>query len=93
MKQNDILKYGIGIFIIETILIGIWFYIMRPESRDAFGILQITLLLFGINLIFGLILYFLKKTFAVLFLSNSIMCPMIFYAVWIMWFSFAVELN
>ncbi len=93
MKQNDILKYGIGIFIIETILIGIWFYIMRPESRDAFGILQITLLLFGINLIFGLILYFLKKTFAVLFLSNSIMCPMIFYSFWIMWFSFAVELN
>ena len=93
MKQNNILKYGIGIFILEIILIGIWFYTMRPDSTDVIGVLQITLLLFGINLIFGLILYLLKNPFAVLFLTNSIMCPIIFYAFWIMWFSFMTELN
>ena len=93
MKQSKILKYGIGISILEIILIGIWFYVVRPESSDAFGILQITLLLFGINAILGLILYFLKNPFAVLFLSNSVMCPLIFYVVWIMWFTYFVELK
>jgi len=88
MKQNKILIYGIGIFILEIIVMGIWFYAVGPEKSVAFGILQITLLLFGINLILGVILYILKKPFAVLFLTNSIMCPMIFYAIWIMWFTY-----
>ncbi len=88
MKQNKILIYGIGIFILEIIVTGIWFYAVRPERSVAFGILQITLLLFGINLISGIILYIFKNPFAVLFLTNSIMCPMIFYAFWIMWFMY-----
>ena len=88
MRKNKILKYGIGIFILEIIVMGIWFYMVRPEANTAFGILQITLILFGINLIIGLLLYFLKKPSAVLFLTNSIMCPMIFYALWIMWFTY-----
>ncbi len=91
MEENKILKYGIGIFILEIIVMGIWFYVVRPETTTAFVILQITLVLFGINLILGLILYFLKKPFAVLFLTNSILCPMIFYALWIMWFMYFSE--
>jgi hypothetical protein len=90
VKYNKILKYGIEIFIIEIIIMGVWFYTMRPESITALGILQITLLLFGINLIFGLILYFLKNSFGIIFLANSIMCPMIFYALWIIWFTYWV---
>jgi hypothetical protein len=34
------------------------------------------------------VLYFLKKPFASLFLANSIICPLIFYALWIMWFTY-----
>jgi len=88
MKHKKIVQYGIGIFIIETILMGIWFYSMKPESDIAFNILQIVLVLFGINLILGLLLYFLKKPFSSLFLANTIICPLIFYAIWIMWFTF-----
>ena len=88
MEHNKIMKYVIGISIIELIIIGIWFYITRPESSIAFGVLEIVLVLFGINLILGLILYFLKKRLAVLFLANSIICPLIFYAIWIMWFTY-----
>jgi len=88
MEHNKIVKYGIGISIIEIIIIGIWFYLTKPESSTAFGVLEIVLVLFGINLILGLVLYFLKKGFSVLLFANSIICPLIFYASWIMWFTY-----
>ena len=88
MKHKKIVQYGIGILIIETILFGIWFYSMKPESDVGLNILQFVLVLFGINLILGLLLYFLKKPFFVLFFANAIICPFIFYALWIMWFTY-----
>jgi hypothetical protein len=88
MKHRKIVQIGIGVFIIESILMGIWFYSMTPHSSIAIGLLQFVLLLFGLNLILGLMLYFLKKPFATLFLANSIICPLIFYAIWIMWFTY-----
>jgi len=88
MEHNKMMKYIIGISIIELIIIGIWFYVAKPESSTAFGILEIVLVLFGINLILGLILYFLKKRFSALFFANSIICSLIFYASWIMWFTY-----
>lgn len=62
MKHGKIVQYGTGILIIETILMVIWFYLMKPESDVGLNILQVTLVLFGINLILGFLLYFLKKT-------------------------------
>jgi len=91
MEHNKIVKYGIGVFIIEVIIIGIWFYLTKPESSTAFGLLEFVLVLFGINLILGLILYFLKKRFSMLLFANSIICPLIFYASWIMWFTYWAE--
>ena len=88
MEHNKIVKYGIAISIIEAIIIGIWFYLTKPESNTAFGILEIALVLFGINLILGLIFYLLKKRIFVLLFANSIICPLIFYAFWIMWFMY-----
>ena len=88
MEHNKIMKYVIGISIIELIVISIWFYVTKPQSSTAFGILEIVLVLFGINLILGLILYVLKKRISVLLFANSILCPLIFYASWIMWFTY-----
>jgi hypothetical protein len=88
MNHRKIIQFGSAIFLIESILMGIWFYSMKPHSSNAFGLLQIVFLLLGINLISGLVLYFLKKPFASLFLANSIICPMIFYALWIMCFTY-----
>ena len=70
---------------------GIWFYIMKPESDVAFNMLQIVLLLVGINLILGLLSYFLKNPLLVLFFANALICPLIFYAIWIMWFTFYAQ--
>ena len=86
MKSNTKLKYGIGILILEIILLGLWIYEMKPDPSISIGIVLIVPILFGINLIIGLILYFLKKPLAKIFLSNSIICPLIFYAFWSLWF-------
>lgn len=91
MEHNKIMKYVIGVPIIELIIIGIWFYVAKPESSTALGILEIVLILFGINIILGLILYFLKKRISLLLFANSIICPLIFYASWIMWFTYWAE--
>lgn len=88
MGPNKIVKLGIGISIIEIIFIGIWFYITTPDLSKALAILEIVLVLFGINFILGLILYFSKKRISILFFGNSIFCPFVFYAYWIMWFTY-----
>lgn len=89
MKHRKIVVYGI--FILESILMGIWFYINKPESDDALSVLSIVLLLLGINLILGFLSYFLKKPFSALFFANAVICPLIFYAIWIMWFTFYAQ--
>ena len=89
MKHRKIVVYGI--IILESILMGIWFYVKKPDSDVALTVLSIVLLLLGINLILGLLSYFLKKPFSVLFFANALICPLIFYAIWIMWFTFYAQ--
>jgi len=89
MKHRKIVVYGI--ILLESILMGIWFYVKKPESDVALNVLSIVLLLLGINLILGLILYLLKKPFSMFFFLNTIICPLIFYAIWIMWFTFYAQ--
>ena len=88
MEHSKIRKYFVGISILEFIFIAIWFYVSKPKSSSAFGILEVVLVLFGINLILGLILYFLKKRISVVFIANAIICPLLFFAAWIMWFTY-----
>ena len=86
MNSKRILKYGIGILILEIILLGLWIYQMEPDPSISIGIVLILPFLFGLNVIIGLILYFFKKSLSKLFLINSIICPLIFYALWSLWF-------
>ena len=88
MKHKKIVQYGIGISIFETIIMGIWFFVMKPESDVGLKIFQFTLFLFGINLILGILFYLLKKPSYILFFANAIICPLIFFALWIMWFTY-----
>ncbi len=86
MNSKTKLKYGIGILILEIILLGFWIYEMKPDPSVSIGIVLILPILFGINLIIGLLLYFLKKPLSKLFFANSLICPLIFYAFWSLWF-------
>jgi hypothetical protein len=86
MNSKTKIKYGIAILILEIILLGLWVYTMKPDPSVSIGIILIVPILFGINLIIGLILYFLKKPLSKILLANSIICPLIFYAFWSLWF-------
>jgi hypothetical protein len=93
MKYRTILKYGIGILILEIILLGLWIYELKPDPSISIGIVLILPILFGINLIIAIMLYFLKKPISKLFFANSIICPIIFYAFWNLWFMNWAERN
>lgn len=83
----------LGLAVIEFGLIWLWVYKMEPDPSISIGIVLISPILFGLNLIAGLILYFLKKPLSKMFFVNSIICPMIFYAFWSLWFMNWVERN
>ncbi len=76
------------VFIIELIFMVLWFNQAQPESESALPIFYVIPILFVINLLIGLLFYFIKKPIGILFLANSILCPILFYAAWIMWFTY-----
>lgn len=88
MSYRNVLTLGITVFILEFLLIGLWFYQVQPETQGALDIFMVIPILFGINLLLGLLFYFVKKPVGLLFLANSILCPILFYAIWIMWFTY-----
>ncbi|WP_405567140.1 hypothetical protein [Polaribacter sp. Asnod6-C07] len=93
MNSKITLKYGIGILILEIILLGLWIYELKPDPSISIGIVLIIPILFGINLILGIIFYLLKKPLSKIFFVNSIVCPLIFYAFWNLWFMNWAERN
>ena len=86
MNSKTKFKYGIGILILEIILLGLWIYTMKPDPSISIAIILIAPILFGINLIIGILLYLLKKPLSKLFFANAIICPLIFYSFWSLWF-------
>ncbi len=84
--------FGIGIIIVEFMLIASWFYVSQPETTLVYDLPLISLFLLGINLILGLLLYFFKKQLSLIFFANSIICPLVFFAIWIMWFLYFMAL-
>ena len=93
MNSKTTLKYGIGILILEIVFIGLWIYELKPDPSISIGIVLILPVLFGINLILGFIFHLLKKPLSKIFFVNSIVCPLIFYAFWNLWFMNWTERN
>lgn len=93
MNTKTTLKYGIGILILEIIFLGLWIYQLKPDPSISIGIVLILPVLFGINLILGIIFHLLKKSFSKIIFANSIVCPLIFYAFWHLWFMNWAERN
>ncbi len=88
MKHARLIQIGTIILLLESILIVLWFYQAQPETKTALDVFTVVPILFGVNLILGLIIYFLKRPVGLLLLANSVLCPLIFFAVWIMWFTY-----
>ncbi len=88
MVHARLIQIGTLILLLESILIVLWFYQAQPETKTALDVFTVVPILFGVNLILGLIIYFLKRPVGLLLLANSVLCPLIFFAVWIMWFTY-----
>lgn len=88
MSHKSIITTGILVFFIEIAVIVLWFNQAQPASESALPIFYVIPILIGANLLLGLLFYFIKKPIGLLFLANSILCPILFYAAWIMWFTY-----
>lgn len=88
MNYKTTVLLGLGILILELIGIGVWFARIKPDSEAAMDLFYVVPILFGINLVLGGILYFIRKPLGLVFFANSVLCPIIFYASWIMWFTY-----
>ena len=92
MEYQKLKNLGVLLFIVQIVAIGAWFYIKQPEMDCSMDMLKIIPILFGINLLVGLVLYLLKKKdLSKLIFGNSIICPFIFFAGWILWFTYYAQ--
>jgi hypothetical protein len=88
MSHKRLMAIGFLAFILEIGLIALWFYRAEPAMLSAMDIFKVIPLLFGINLLTGFLVRLIHKPMGLLILANSILCPIIFYASWIMWFTY-----
>ena len=76
------------LFIIEFVIMTLWFYLVQPETKSGVDVFMVVPILFVLNLLIGLIFFKIKKPIGLVFLGNSIFCPLLFFAIWIMWFTY-----
>lgn len=89
MEYRKLKNRGYLLFFLQIIGTGIWFNVKQPSMDNSVDMLKIMPILFGINLVVGLLFYVLKKKdISKLIFGNSIICPLIFYAGWILWFTY-----
>ena len=92
MEYRKLKILGILFFIIQILGVWFWFYVTQPAMDISMDTLKIIPLLFGINLLAGLLLHLLKKKdLSKLLFGNSILCPLIFFAGWILWFTYYAQ--
>ena len=87
MKLKGIIITGLIIVVLETSVFGLWIYSAKPTPDISIALILILPLIFGANIVVGLILYFVKKrqTANIVF-ANSFVGPVIFYFLWSIWF-------
>ena len=92
MEYKQLKVFSILLLILQIGGTWFWFYSTQPAMDRLMGTLKIIPILFGINLLAGLLLHLLKKKdFAKLIFGNSILCPLIFFAGWILWFTYYAQ--
>ncbi len=87
MKSKGLIIIGLIIVVLETMIFGLWIYSEKPTPDISIALIIILPLIFGANIVVGLILYFVKKrqTANIVF-ANSFVGPVIFYFLWTLWF-------
>jgi hypothetical protein len=86
-KSETKLLVGIGVLIllIDIFLMKYWVSNIKPDPFMSVGIKFHRLQIFGVNILIGIFVFFIKKRFSILFFVNTIVCYLIFSFFWNSW--------
>ena len=88
MSHKKLIAIGFVLFILEIGFMALWFYLAEPAMVSALDVFKVIPIIFGMNLLIGFLIRLINKPVRLLFIGNSILCPLVFYASWIMWFTY-----
>ena len=86
-KSETKLIIGITVLIllIDILLMKYWVSNINPDPFMSVGVESHRLEIFGVNILIGIIVFFIKKRLSILFLINTIVCYWIFSFFWNSW--------
>ena len=86
-KSETKLLIGIGVLIllIDILLMRYWVSTIKPYPFMSVGVESYRLEIFGINILIGIIVFFIRKRLSILFFVNTIICYWIFSFFWNSW--------
>ncbi len=86
-KAETKLLVGIGalILLIDIFLMRYWVSKINPYSFMSIGLESYKPRIIGINILIGIIFFFLRKRLSILFFLNTIICYWIFSFFWNLW--------
>ena len=86
-KSETKLLVGIGVLIllIDILLMKYWISNIKPDPFMSVGVESHRLEIFGVNILIGVIVFFIKKRLSILFFVNTIVCYWIFSFFWNSW--------
>jgi hypothetical protein len=87
MKSKRTILLGLVVVGLETFIFRQWIHQNNADPSVSIAYVVIAPIIFGQNIITGLLIYFLKQRLVGnLFFINSIVAPIIFYILWTQWF-------
>ena len=86
-KSETKLLVGIGVLIllIDVLLMKYWVSNIKPYAHMSVGVESHRLEIFSVNILIGIIAFFIKKRLSLLFFVNTIVCYWIFSFFWNSW--------
>ncbi|WP_298507225.1 hypothetical protein [uncultured Maribacter sp.] len=86
-KSETKLLVGIEVLIllIDIFLMKYWVSMIKPDPFMSIGVESYRLEIFGINILIGIIVFFIRKRLSILFFINTIICYWIFSFFWNIW--------
>jgi hypothetical protein len=83
-KSETKLLVGIGVLIllIDILLMKYWVSNIKPDPFMSVGVESHRLEIFGVNILIGIIAFFIRKRLSILFFLNTIVCYWIFSFFW-----------
>ncbi|WP_028871008.1 hypothetical protein [Psychroserpens burtonensis] len=86
-KSETKLLVGITVLIllIDILLMKYWISNIKPDPFMSVGVESHRLEIFGVNILIGIIAFFIKKRLSILFFVNTIVCYWIFSFFWSSW--------